>query len=355
MGNTNMTPSMQEAILGALPYPAMIIDSSYKILTANLPAERLLEGSINNVDFIRVLRQPEAKDCITRAMEDPGLQTVDIILNLKTPRTYKVTATYLSSEGMTSGLLLFTMLDVSAEIDAERSRSTFVSNVSHELRSPLTAMKGIVETLQGPAKNDETGRDRFLNLMQSEIERMSRLVGDLLSLAKLEAREHLPPRGEVDILNVLNRVRSSLSVSQEEYVDRIKIDAPDSIPLVQGNRDELTEVFQNLVENALKYSGAGEPVEIEVSHVDNGDANNSRVIVRVCDYGDGIAPEHLPRLTERFYRVDKGRSREKGGTGLGLAITKHILNRHRAKLQVSSELDKGTCFTVIFRNEPRLQ
>ena len=343
-----MTPSMQKSILGALPYPAMMVDGNYRILSANLPAEKLLKGPIRDVDFVRVLRQPEAKDCITDAIREPGLKTVDIVLNLKTPRTYKITATSLTPDQVPSDLLLFTMLDVSAEIDAERSRSTFVSNVSHELRSPLTAIKGIVETLQGPARADEEGRDRFLDLMQSEIERMSRLVGDLLSLAKLESREHLPPRGAVDVVTVLDRVRSSLSVSQQEYADRIHIDAADNLPLVRGNRDELTEVFQNLIENALKYSGSDKPVEIDVSHAVNGDLNRSRVIVRVCDYGDGIAPEHLPRLTERFYRVDKGRSREKGGTGLGLAITKHILNRHRAKLQVTSELGEGTCFTVIF-------
>ena len=329
---------MLQPIVDALPHPALILDVEYKIQSANEAAESLFETKLVGLDFVRVLRQPGAIECLSKTVETGKLKTCDLVLHLQTPRTYKASAAPLV--GLGSDCILFTLLDISAEIDAEKSRSTFVANVSHELRSPLTSLMGIVETLQGPARNDETARDNFLNLMQGETQRMSRLVGDLLSLSKLEAKEHLPPDGAVDIPELIKRVIAVLSESRPDYKNRVEFEAPKDFSTILGDRDELTEVFQNLIENALKYSQPNTFVGVSVVQ----DENN--VTITIKDKGEGIAPEHLPRLTERFYRVDKGRSREAGGTGLGLAITKHILNRHRGRLSIKSTVGEGSLVSV---------
>jgi len=329
---------MLQTIVDALPHPALILDFDYKIQNANSAAESLFDTELSGMDFVRVLRQPEAIDCLNKTVKTGALKTCDLVLHLQTPRTYKASAAPLV--GLDGDCILFTLIDISAEIDAEKSRSTFVANVSHELRSPLTSLMGIVETLQGPARDDVKARDNFLSLMQGETERMSRLVGGLLSLSKLEAKEHLPPNGQVDIPKLLRRIMTVLSESKPAYKNRVFLDVPEDLPLIVGDEDELTEVFQNLIENALKYSEPRSTVAVSIAQSTN------NITVTINDEGEGIAPEHLPRLTERFYRVDKGRSREAGGTGLGLAITKHILNRHRARLSIKSKIGVGSSVRV---------
>ncbi|PHQ67746.1 MAG: hypothetical protein COB92_02840 [Robiginitomaculum sp.] len=337
-----MNTVMLQTIVDALPQPALVLDFDYKIQSANLAAVSLFETTLTGMDFVRIVRQPTAIKCLNMAVKTRKLKTCDLILHLQTPRTYKASAASLVATG--EDCILFTLLDISATIDAEKSRSTFVANVSHELRSPLTSLMGIVETLQGPAHDDVAARDNFLSLMQGETERMSRLVGDLLSLSKLEAKEHLPPDGQVDIPKLLRRIMTVLSESKAEYKNRIVLDVPKNLPLITGDPDELTEVFQNLIENALKYSEPKTKVDVCVTQSQN------KITITIKDQGEGIAPEHLPRLTERFYRVDKGRSRETGGTGLGLAITKHILNRHRGRLSIKSKIGVGSSVSVILPN-----
>jgi two-component system phosphate regulon sensor histidine kinase PhoR len=183
--------------------------------------------------------------------------------------------------------------------------------------------------------------------MHEETQRMSRLVGDLLSLSKLEAKEHVPPSGVVNVANIINRVQSSLEASNTTHKGRIEVKVPTDLPDIVGDQDDLTEVFQNLMENALKYSSPKSPIAIGIQLSEAaGTKKAGQVIVTIKDQGEGIAPEHLPRLTERFYRVDNGRSREMGGTGLGLAITKHILNRHRGKMAIDSKPGTGTTVTI---------
>lgn len=327
-----------DSFIAALPYPAILVEPNLTIQYANAAAETLFEQSLQGQIFARVLRHPQALNCLNMTKETGKIHTEKLILKVPSSRTYQVSAAMVGDD------ILFTLLDVSAELYAEKARSTFVANVSHELRSPLTALAGIVETLQGPARNDEVARDRFLDLMQGETERMSRLVGDLLSLSKLEAKEHVLPTDQIDLQKSIQRVIAVLSESTPTYRGRVKFIAPERPVFVIGDQDELTEVFQNLIENALKYSPNESDVTINVSL----DEAHTSLTVKVTDKGDGIAKEHLPRLTERFYRVDKGRSREKGGTGLGLAITKHILNRHRAKLAFDSEFGTGTTVSVVF-------
>lgn len=328
-----------QPILDALPYPAFFVGRDLVITHANMSADELFEQNIKGQVFARALRQPEALTCLKDAMETQQLQSCDLILKIARSRAYQGSAAPIGSN------ILFTLLDISAELDAEKARSTFVANVSHELRSPLTALSGVVETLQGPARHDEKARDRFLDLMQGETQRMTRSVGDLLSLSKLEAKEHVLPIDSVDIKATIERVIAVLSESTPSYKGRVKFSAPDTAILINGDRDELTEVFQNLIENALKYSPSSSLVDVYILMKPKAP---STVTVEVKDQGDGIAKEHLPRLTERFYRVDKGRSREIGGTGLGLAIVKHILSRHRARLTIDSELGLGTRVQVVF-------
>jgi two-component system phosphate regulon sensor histidine kinase PhoR len=345
-----MANELQSALIAAIPYPAFILDQELNICCANTAALQLFEMDLAGLHIVRVLRQPEAINCVQAAIKSGSIETENLVLNLHTPRTYQISASPYSQEEPENKNILFTLLDVSAEIDAENSRSTFVANVSHELRSPLTSLMGVVETLQGPARDDENARDRFLQLMHDETQRMSRLVGDLLSLSKLEAKEHLPPSGHVDLMDVIKGVQNSLEAIEKGNAGRIELSVEGNLPSIRGDRDELIEVFQNLLENALKYSTPKTPIQLTIHHreAENSD-KPGHLIVKIMDQGEGIAQEHLPRLTERFYRVDKGRSREMGGTGLGLAITKHILNRHRGKLTVESVPGSGTHVTVILR------
>jgi len=220
-------------------------------------------------------------------------------------------------------------------------RADFVANVSHELRTPLSSLLGFVETLRGPARDDKEAQEKFLTIMHEQAERMSRLIEDLLSLSRIEMDEHTRPRGRVDVRHVLGNVKDMLSMKAAARRMRIELQIPEATAPLPGDADQLTQVFQNLIDNALKYGREGTAVEVTVSGPAEGELS-----VSVSDQGEGIAPEHLPRLTERFYRVDAARSRQLGGTGLGLAIVKHIVNRHRGHLSVESTRGEGSRFTV---------
>ena len=326
--------------------PALVLNADQRIIQANADAESFFERSLAGLDVVRVLRQPEVQDVLSRVREAQTRQTTDIVVHRNTPRTFLVAVGPLRNGQPDRPHLLMSLTDISDQLEAERSRSTFVANVSHELRSPLTTLLGAVETLQGPARDNPDARERFLNLMRVEAQRMSRLVGDLLNLAKQEAQEHRLPDRRVNLASVLQQVRDALEMSDDQAPGRLELTLLEDVS-VQGLEDELFEAFRNLVENAMRYSPPDSPVRIEMARRDSESPTRpDRVVVRITDSGDGIAAEHLPRLTERFYRVDKGRSREMGGTGLGLAIVKHIVNRHRGRLVFQSELGVGTVVTV---------
>ena len=223
----------------------------------------------------------------------------------------------------------------------ERMRADFVANVSHELRTPLSSLLGFVETLRGPARDDKDAQDKFLTIMHEQAERMSRLIEDLLSLSRIEMDEHTRPRGQVDLRHVLGNVKDMLSIKSAARHMRVELDIPDWVRPIPGDADQLTQIFQNLIDNALKYGRENTAVEVSVTR-----PSERELTVTVTDHGEGIAPQHLPRLTERFYRVDAARSRQLGGTGLGLAIVKHIVNRHRGHLTVDSRLGEGSRFSV---------
>jgi two-component system phosphate regulon sensor histidine kinase PhoR len=248
--------------------------------------------------------------------------------------------------------LLITFRDLTEQDRLTRMRADFVANASHELRTPLASLKGYVETLQGTAKDDAEARVRFLKIMEEQAERMSRLVDDLLSLSRVEMREHLPLSDEANLGLILREVTQSLEPLATQAGVALKLEPAEGEALVRGDADELTQVFQNLVHNAIKYGRAGGKVEIRLKREPAASGRPHGFRVDVVDNGPGIPPQHLPRLTERFYRVSAAASREKGGTGLGLAIVKHILNRHRGELVISSKLDQGSTFSVLLPSLP---
>jgi two-component system phosphate regulon sensor histidine kinase PhoR len=237
-------------------------------------------------------------------------------------------------------LVMLVFRDLTQAMRVDQMRADFVANASHELRTPLASVTGFIDTLRGPARDDPAMRDKFLNIMSEQAPRMSRLIDDLLSLSRVEMNVHRPPEAAVDLVPLTAHVRDSLSPLARDRSVEILLEAPSSPVVVRGERDELIRLIENLVENALKYGASGKRVEIKL-RIDNSDA-----VLSVRDFGPGIAPEHLPRLTERFYRVDVAHSREQGGTGLGLAIVKHIAARHRARLAIESEPGKGAVFSV---------
>ena len=237
--------------------------------------------------------------------------------------------------------------DVSSETMAEQMRQDFVANVSHELRSPIASLIGFIETLQGPAKEDAEARDRFLGIMGDEAQRMARMIDDLLSLSRVEASERMRPQEQVNIAELLSMTRELLLSRAKENAMELVFDIAPDLPVIAGDRDELMEVFQNLMDNAIKYGQDETFVKISAVQVDRiPEIGGAGIAVAVENEGEGIAPDQLPRLTERFYRVDKGRSREMGGTGLGLAIVKHIISRHRGRFNIESTVGKGATFTV---------
>jgi two-component system phosphate regulon sensor histidine kinase PhoR len=230
-------------------------------------------------------------------------------------------------------------------------RSDFIANASHELRTPISVLLGCIQTLRGSARDDPEAQAEFFGLMQTQAERMSRLVDDLLSLSRIELNEHTLPSEQVDVPHIVRQVVEALAFNAQARGIRIETDFPGELPTIPGDPDELSQVFQNLIDNAVKY-GAEDSIVRITARVARDDippslpGESACLAIAIRDHGEGIPPEHLPRLTERFYRVDTARSRELGGTGLGLAIVKHVVNRHRGALTIDSEPGEGSIFTV---------
>jgi two-component system phosphate regulon sensor histidine kinase PhoR len=274
---------------------------------------------------------------------------VEYTERVPTERTFEVQIGSLRPDsveaGGQAGVVLF-FRDLTSARRLEHMRVDFIANASHELRTPLASLVGFIETLQGPARNDAAARERFLEVMRGQARRMTRLIDDLLSLSRIEMHAHVTPRDDVDLGPLVSQIVDSLSPLARERGVEIRWVRPDQAFPVLGDRDELLRVVENLVQNAVKYGESGGRVDVtlELSRQVHGP---ERIELTVRDFGPGIAPDHLPRLTERFYRVDVAQSREKGGTGLGLAIVKHILNRHRGQLRIESVLGNGAAFTVV--------
>ncbi|MGI9371972.1 MAG: ATP-binding protein [Hyphomicrobiales bacterium] len=329
----------------ALREPYLLLDLSGTILAANAPAMGAFSITADHQHISSAIRAPQVLDAIDEVIATGDSTLIDYQQRGQVEQRYEVHVSLIELPENISAVTLV-LRDLTEQEKTERSRADFVANASHELRTPLASLLGFIETLQGPAKNDEKARGEFLELMRQQANRMSRLIHDLLSLNRIELNVNRQPDGAVNLNRLLGHVAETLGqISQKNGVE-IKLDLPEPAISVQGDWDELVQVFQNLIENALKYGSSGKRVEVNVRVPDDHSSAGAEVEVR--DYGPGIPLEHLPRLTERFYRVDIKESRGKGGTGLGLAIVKHILNRHRGKLSVRSEEGEGSSFIVKF-------
>jgi two-component system phosphate regulon sensor histidine kinase PhoR len=326
-------------ILEALPEPLIVVDRGRQVVRTNRAAEEAFQTRLAGADLAAGLRHPQLLNAVDSALNDGQSLAAEIVMPPPMNRNYSALVEPLGPQGQSGALIV--LHDLTPVRMGERMRADFVANVSHELRTPLSSLLGFVETLRGPARDDKEAQEKFLTIMHEQAERMSRLIEDLLSLSRIEMDEHTRPRGRVDLRHVLGNVKDMLSMKAAARRMRIELQIPDTTAPLPGDADQLTQVFQNLIDNALKYGREGTAVEVTVSGPSEGELS-----VGVSDQGEGIPPEHLPRLTERFYRVDAARSRQLGGTGLGLAIVKHIVNRHRGHLSVESKRGEGSRFTV---------
>lgn len=317
--------------LDALGDPALVIAPNYRVLATNAPAIELFGERLLGNDLRLVARHPGLLDAVRLALAGYGPIVRELTALGQREGAYRVRAA-----ACRDGRIFVGLLDVTQARLTERMRVDFVANASHELRTPLATILGFIETLQGPASDDPPARARFLDIMQREAARMARLIDDLLSLSRIELDKHVRPQSVIELPPLFADVQRTLAMRLEADGRSIESDVDPGLPPVLGDRDQLLQVLHNLLSNALKYGRTGTPIRLHART--EGDA----VHVSISDEGDGIAPEHLPRLTERFYRVDSGRSRKMGGTGLGLAIVKHIIERHRGQLEIASVQGEGT-------------
>ena len=344
----NLAASAQ-AIVDGLPDPLIALDRQRRIVRTNIAARAMLGAIAAERDLSVTMRHPELLAAIDGLLESgpdgnfagPDQTAIAIVLSGTPERDMVVHARRLPRAAADGSLALLVLHDTTALRRAERMRADFVANASHELKTPIAGLAGFIETLRGPARDDAAARERFLGIMAEQADRMRRLVDDLLMLSRIEQHEHARPAGAVDLAHVLRSVQDllQLKASARKVAVELAIDA--ALPKAVGDFDELTIVFQNLIDNALKYARPSTTVKVTARA-----AGEDQVSVAVSDEGDGIPAAHLPRLTERFYRVDNARSRALGGTGLGLAIVKHVVNRHRGRLDIQSAPGKGSVFTV---------
>jgi two-component system phosphate regulon sensor histidine kinase PhoR len=330
-------------ILERLPDPVIVLASDRSVRRINATAR-----SAFGDDMPAVLRHPAVRGAIERAMATSQSQTAEVVLRAPVQRDLYATVVPMDPPLADGGQTLVVLSDRTRERVVERMRADFVANVSHELRTPLASLIGFVETLRGPAADDPPAQQRFLEIMAEQGARMNRLIDDLLSLSRIELTEHQVPSDPLDLTELIQRMVAGFEprLAQRNVQLAMRIEA--ELPVVPGDADQMAQVLQNLLDNGLKYGRDSGVLRLDVTLAEPGNRWPGRrgIVIAVADQGAGIAKEHLPRLTERFYRADKGRSRAVGGTGLGLAIVKHIVNRHRGQLLIESEVGKGTTVSV---------
>jgi len=337
-----------KAVVEALGHPAYVVDGQGVLRYANASAEAAFGPARAGDPLSYKFRRPEVARLIEGAIAGGGRAVIDYEERVPRERWFAMSVAPIPVAGgaRPPRFFLLSFVDMTEVRRAEQMRSDFVANASHELRTPLASLRGFVETIQGPAANDRAAVKKFLALMLEQAERMSRLIDDLLSLSRIEMKSHVRPEKIIDLSGVLRHVVHALEPMAAGLKVEIALSLPEGALPVRGERDELIQVAENLVENAAKYGQSGGRIEVNVTRVaarEPGQAAEVEVAVR--DFGPGIAAEHLPRLTERFYRVDIASSRQKQGTGLGLAIVKHILARHGARLSVASQPGQGAEFS----------
>ncbi|HBK08231.1 MAG TPA: two-component sensor histidine kinase [Acetobacteraceae bacterium] len=330
-------------ILERLPDPVLVLARDRAIRRTNAAAR-----SAFGDDTAAVLRHPAVRGAIDKAITTKLSQTAEISLPAPVQRDIYATIVPMDPPLADGGEVLVVLSDRTRERVIEHMRADFVANVSHELRTPLASLIGFVETLRGPAADDPPAQQRFLEIMAEQGARMNRLIDDLLSLSRIELTEHQVPSDPLDLKRLLERMVAGYEPRLKDRKVELALRIGDDLPILTGDADQMAQVLQNLLDNGLKYGRDGGVLTLTAAEAIPGKVwpNRRGVVVSVTDQGAGIPREHLPRLTERFYRVDKGRSRAVGGTGLGLAIVKHIVNRHRGQLLIESEEGKGTTVSV---------
>ncbi len=335
-----------DAIIAAIPDPLIVLDERRRMVRANAAAGALVGPAAAPRDLAAALRNPAVLAAADRVIGGAAAQIVEFALPVPADRRLRARLARIDGSAADGAVAVLSLHDVTELKRAEEMRADFIANASHELRTPLATLAGFIETLRGPAREDAEARERFLAIMGAEAARMTRLVEDLLSLSRIELNEHVLPQDRVPLPALLQQLAEALELRAGERGMRIVLGLARGLPDVQGDRDELIQLFQNLLDNAIKYGGIGTEISLAA------ETRQGLLAVAVKDRGDGIAREHLPRLTERFYRVDTARSREMGGTGLGLAIVKHIVARHRGFLEIASTSGEGSVFTVLLPPHP---
>jgi two-component system phosphate regulon sensor histidine kinase PhoR len=325
-------------IINPITDPILLVRNA-KVAAANPAAAKVLGNHIVGEDVRIAIRHPAAADRLANPEARHSGEPILLVGVGSTEQRWE-----LRIHTLQDGLKLVQLSDQSSRYAAEKMRMDFVANASHELRTPLAAIKGFLETLEDPkAGKDDATRARFLKIMYDEADRMQRLVEDLMSLSRIEAEKFELPSDRIDLSDLVGEARDFYINSRGKKESDIVLNLPDHIPLVHGDRAQLAQVINNLLSNAFKYGKKGTPVTISLTPNKSG----TMFCLAISDQGDGIAPEHIPRLTERFYRVDKGRSKSIGGTGLGLAIVKHITERHGGRMEITSEVGTGTTVSIM--------
>jgi two-component system phosphate regulon sensor histidine kinase PhoR len=336
------------AVVAGMPDPAVLLDRAGRVLHLNEAAAQLVPALRINELAQFALRSPEFVTALREAIATAQPRRATFADHVPVDRWHELIITPVPVPTAFDGIdhcMLMTFHDLTPLRRVEEMRADFVANASHELRTPLAALSGFIDTLLGPARDDVKARERFLGIMQAQARRMARLIDDLLSLSRVELSAHVRPDAEVDLAPLVRQVIDGLEPLAKERQVVVETEMAIEVATIAGDREELLRLFENLIENALKYGATGGRVIVALWQASAADGS-SEYRFSVRDFGPGIAPEHLPRLTERFYRVDVGDSRAQGGTGLGLSLVKHIVNRHRGRLLIDSVLGKGATFTA---------
>jgi two-component system phosphate regulon sensor histidine kinase PhoR len=331
------------AFADALADPCLVLDRRGVVVHANAVARRQFPAVSRGNPITFSLRNPDLVQAIDLAMRHGAVRTVELHETVPSETWDKVVVSPLRRPGLewladADRQLVVTFQSLTELKRVDALRSDFIANASHELRTPLASLLGFIDTLLGPAAKDAVAREKFLGIMRGQAERMSKLIDDLLSLSRIEMHQHVRPTGSIDLAALLREVREGLMMQAKAAEVEIRLTLFEGSSTTTGDRGQLYEVFENLLENAIKYGANGKSVEVSLAPAGRPGFQHQ---VTVIDHGPGVEPEHVPRLTERFYRIDADVSRKKKGTGLGLAIVKHIVNRHRGQLSIKSKPGEG--------------
>ncbi len=332
-------------LIDALPEPAILLAQNGEIIAFNGKARDLYYGLRAGTHLSSAMRSPQILDAVMHASPSNPLQTVMFSNRVPVERHMAATVSWVQPGSRTGAFILVFLHDLTEQFRLDQLRADFIANASHEIKTPLASLLGFIETLQGAARHDEAARDRFLAIMAKQAARMARLIDNLMSLSRVEMQAHLKPRDTVIVGDLVSQACDALEPMAAEANIKVEVNSSVTDAAVLGDRDELMQVFINLVHNAIKYGKPACLVRVSLQRVLNGGA--PAIEVAVEDNGPGIPRQHLPRLTERFYRVPGQTALEKGGTGLGLAIVKHVVNRHRGELRIVSEEGAGSRFSVL--------